>query len=1023
MLEGEPGIGKTRVLLAIEEMARQQGFISVGVTTDEEIRGPFLLARSIFMAPEVHEAAAGTPAEEPVLRAQNALVNQDDPSLQSLAPDHKLLRIFDLAAMGLRALAAESPVAILVDDLQWADDDSLRLLRYVIRANSTSPIFLALSTRPHEMTQVSEAVTLAADLGRMGVVRHLKLSRFTQTESAEFLQQVLGDRIDPTSAAVMHAQAEGVPFILAEQAQAYREAGLIQEIDAVWTLARNAERLLPSAVKTLIQRRVARLPRETKDCLADAAVLGQSFSLRDLHEVRKRLGDTECEAPALADALSHAVTTGILIQHPDGSAADFSFTHGQIREYAASALSAPRRRVIHGVIVDMLTKGSPLSPESQRLIAQHAQAAGMGELCAKASIEAAAGALENHAPEEALKMVQQAQTVATLPSDRIALLRLQDDALDMLRRPEQRLEGLAELAALSDALRDPHLELEVMRRRAAALRLAGDREAAAKLAHRASELAVSRGDLEAELAGRLEEGQALLGAELGEGYVQTPTEADLDGTEQAFKRAAELAEQLGDAPNLAAATRELGIVAVSRVRAWFIEGIQGGAHIGILRRITAGENLETILAAQEIAPVVREAQEHFRRALEIYEQLGDRRGAMSTVIAIAFISYAPEIHLSGSVKRIEEIRRLITRMQSFITDSERARADAQMLFGSLVYSRAKGFPDAALEKGEEAYTAARGLGEKSLEFASAGGVALVHAELGDLEEAEKWLGRAAALASTAPTPFRGRRLESWRGIVRAAAGDANGMRLHLERAVRLASDQEVPSGRCEALARLALEAAQLGVDLKDEQLQLLAERSAREAKSIIGTLPGHPLWGAMADAALSIVFLGRGELDAATESGRHAIAALETAMREDLWLEILLPAANAVIEGGTREEAEQLRDRLRLTLGLIAQRILDEKIRVRWFRSPTGRELTRLAGPLTLSAAHESQPEGEPAGLSESDSNLLRLLTEGRTNDEIADELGISAEEVARLLAEVSAKVGASSRADATAFALSKKLV
>jgi DNA-binding NarL/FixJ family response regulator len=179
----------------------------------------------------------------------------------------------------------------------------------------------------------------------------------------------------------------------------------------------------------------------------------------------------------------------------------------------------------------------------------------------------------------------------------------------------------------------------------------------------------------------------------------------------------------------------------------------------------------------------------------------------------------------------------------------------------------------------------------------------------------------------------------------------------------------------------------------------------------------------MADAALSIVFLGRGELDAATESGRHAIAALETAMREDLWLEILLPAANAVIEGGTREEAEQLRDRLRLTLGLIAQRILDEKIRVRWFRSPTGRELTRLAGPLTLSAAHESQPEGEPAGLSESDSNLLRLLTEGRTNDEIADELGISAEEVARLLAEVSAKVGASSRADATAFALSKKLV
>jgi DNA-binding NarL/FixJ family response regulator len=752
-------------------------------------------------------------------------------------------------------------------------------------------------------------------------------------------------------------------------------------------------------------------------------VLGKSFSLRDLHEVRRRLGDEPSETPALADALTPAVTAGILIQHPDGSAADFSFSHGQIREFAARALSAPRRRAIHGVIVEMLSSGGALSPEGQRLIAQHALAAGQGELCASASIQAAAGALDNHAPEEALRMVVQAQTIATLPRDRVALLRLQDDALDMLRQPEQRLEGLAQLAALADALGDSRLELEVMRRRAAAHRLAGDRVRAAELARQAAALSVERKDPEAELASRLEEGQALLGVELGEGYVQTPTEADLDGAAEAFTRAAVLAEELSDEPSLAAATRELGVIAMSRVRAWFIERFHAGDHIEVLRRITAGEQLDDVLATSAIAPVVKEAQDHFRRALEIYERLCDRRGAMSTVIAIAFISYAPEIHLSGSVKRIEEIRRLMTRMHSLTTDSERAKADAQMLFGSLVYSRAKGFPDAALTKGEEAYAAARGLGEASLEFASAGAVALVHAGLGNIEEAELWLGRAAAVASAAPTPFRARHLESWRGMVRSAAGDSDGMRQHLERAVQLAADQGLPSARCEALARLAAEAARLGAVGKDEQLLALAERSAMEARTIVPMLPGHPLWGAMADAALSIVSLTRGDSAAAADYGRKVTAALDGAMREDVWLEILLPAANALIEGGTQEEADQIRDQLRLTLALLAQRILDEDIRVLWFRSPIGRELTRLAGPLTAARVTDAQSQRESSSLVETETSLLRKLTEGRTNDEIAAELGTTEDEVVRRLAQLFAKLGASSRADATAFALMRGLV
>ena len=382
------------------------------------------------------------------------------------------------------------------------------MLRYVVRTAAASPIVLLLASRPDEMAFVNEAVTLLADIDRIGLLRRLKLGRFSQLDSAEFLRQLLGGQIDLPSAAVMHSQAEGVPFMLAEQAQAYRDAGMVQQIDGVWTLARNAERLLPSAVRTLIQRRAARLPMSTKTTLAEAAVLGRSFSLRDLRDIKLRLKDEPGEE--ISDSLAPAVAAGLLVQHGEASPADYGFTHDRVREYAADTLTQTRRRAIHNAIVEMLTADGDQPEESLPLIAHHALAAGRAELCARASIEAAQSALAAHAPEEALRLVGLAQPVASTASDRVALLQLQDDALDMLRRPAQRLEGLAQLSALVEALGDSHLELEVMLRRAAALRLSDDHERAAELAIRIQERASQQQDTEAELAASLELGQNLL---------------------------------------------------------------------------------------------------------------------------------------------------------------------------------------------------------------------------------------------------------------------------------------------------------------------------------------------------------------------------------------------------------------------------------------------------------------------------------------------------------------------------------
>ena len=96
-------------------------------------------------------------------------------------------------------------------------------------------------------------------------------------------------------------------------------------------------------------------------------------------------------------------------------------------------------------------------------------------------------------------------------------------------------------------------------------------------------------------------------------------------------------------------------------------------------------------------------------------------------------------------------------------------------------------------------------------------------------------------------------------------------------------------------------------------------------------------------------------------------------------------------------------------------------MRVEWFRNETGRELTRLAGPLVSTG--DQDLSSERPGLEEEDSRLLSLLVEGKTNREIADDIGADEQAVAIRLAELFVKIGASSRADATVAALVGGLV
>ena len=198
----------------------------------------------------------------------------------------------------------------------------------------------------------------------------------------------------------------------------------------------------------------------------------------------------------------------------------------------------------------------------------------------------------------------------------------------------------------------------------------------------------------------------------------------------------------------------------------------------------------------------------------------------------------------------------------------------------------------------------------------------------------------------------------------------------------LAADDGRPASRCEVMAALAARSAALGVEGRDAELLGLAERSANEAGRAGPHLSGHPPWAGQADAVLA-----RSRWHAATRGGPQptGVCAQRHSWRrrpEDPHLSILLPTARVLREVGA-PEAEVALGYVGYSAAMIAQRTLDESIRIRWFGGPLGRAVTELIGASDLRIGSAAAERGRR------EHRVVHLLEHGRTNAEIAAELGL----------------------------------
>ncbi|MDR7420684.1 MAG: adenylate/guanylate cyclase domain-containing protein [Armatimonadota bacterium] len=1011
-VEGEAGIGKTRMLEVAAQEALARGFGVVTVGADEELRGPFVLLRTLLVSTTMERLADQAGARESLEHARDVLWGRQQIG-GGLSPSEQMLRVYDMATVALRALAAARCLAILFDDIQWADEDSLKLIRYLVRTSSLDPLFIMLASRPESGVGVTPATALLADLERMRLVRRLRLERLGRLQTQQLLQQLLDGPVSAEAATTLHERGEGVPFFIVEFTRAFREARLLQQVEGTWKVSAAARSPVPASVQILIERRLAQLPGETRTVLADAAILGRRFRVADLARIESAVGGQPAGPAAVEDLLGAALRLNLVTQFTEGAAYDYSFTHDEVRGALMTGQPRHRRRSIHAAIVAMLAASAEGSVANLPALAHHSLEAGNHEQGIRYSIDAARAALQAHAPEEAIRAIDAARPSAASPRDRAELLCLRDDALAVLGRGRDRMATLAELAALAKALGDEALELQVTARRASAARLAGEYEQAADLAVQALTTAADRGDDRMALTAELELGQALMRTSLGESFMPAPTEVDLDGAAEAFERAAVLATRLVDLPSLAAARRELGVVENGRARRIFLAMVEHSPEV--LNALPLVDPSDDPRILEHFAKAKRLIGE----AIELYDQLGDRRSLMSSLIALAYANIIEETQY-GHAGRIEQIRRLRRGLQRLTSESERAESELHMLYSIHVYARGHGYPHLSLQRGAETFEAARAVGDHPLAFLAAGGVALTHIEMAAVPEADAWLDRAAATALEATKPLPARLMEMWRGLLRSAAGDTDGMQRHLDRALALATERGSPAGRCELLALLAIGCAYHGVARSDADLLAQAEAHARDALQLAAVLPGDLPWEARARAALGEVALARGDAPGAAQAAIAALDGLKRTRTGSFYPFVLpdvLLAVARCLDGVNDPRAHLFRTETRLILDRVAEATRDDTVRARWFQAPVQAGLTRLVGAAATPGKEHTTGEMR-AGLTERQAEILRHVTSGQTNGEIAKQLEMSEQAVVVELDRIFAALGVSTKGQATAVAV-----
>lgn len=373
LIQGEPGIGKTRLL---EELTQRlwigDGCVLWGRAFESEMLRPYGVWVDAFRSIQ---------ADEFLSDLATLLLDTENSASGTLDRG----RLFDAAVQFIHQLAVHrSPVLVVLDDIQWLDEASVAFLHYASRLLSKAPVQFVCAARKQELAENLSVYKFLQALHREHRIQVLELLPLSQTHTAELTQQ-LGVEVDADR---VFTDSGGNPLFVLEIARA-----LLQQEGSAPGQFGNLE--------TLIQGRLFQLHEAARDLVPWAAALGRSFSPTTLACV------TDSPLPRLLTAIEQLEQHGII--RPGSilqGEISYDFVHDIVRQVAYQQISAPRRQLIHVHIAHALN--ALVSSDSALIndVAHHASLGGDHPLAASASLSAAERCLRVFAYIEASELAQ-----------------------------------------------------------------------------------------------------------------------------------------------------------------------------------------------------------------------------------------------------------------------------------------------------------------------------------------------------------------------------------------------------------------------------------------------------------------------------------------------------------------------------------------------------------------------------------------------------------------------------------------
>ncbi|MCQ9180471.1 AAA family ATPase [Streptomyces sp. IBSBF 2953] len=961
LIGGEAGVGKTRLVEEFASAAGRRGAVvalggCVEIGADGLPFAPFSTALRALRRALPDELAACAAGQEQELAR---LLPELGQSRTGRHDEEGMARLFELTARLLERVAAEHTVVLVLEDLHWADASTRHLLSYLLRTLRTGRLVVLATYRADDIHRRHPLRPLLAELDRLRTVRRLELARLTRDEVCRQIAGILAHEPDPAQVDDIFERSDGNAFFVEELAVAAHEGCCTG---------------LTDSLRDLLLVRVETLPESAQHVARIVAEGGSTVEYRLLDAVARLAEDD------LIEALRAAVNANLLLATPDGDG--YRFRHSLVREAVSDDLLPGERARLNRRYAEALQDDPTLVPADERVmrLASYWYHAHDPAKALPAVLDASVEARSRRAYSEQLRLLERAMELwESAPQDVRAAL-----------RPVDYTEAYPPCGC--DPATTPLRYLDLMAEAAVAGRYCGERERALKIAKRALRLLEDEDD--PLRAAWFWMQRSRLARSLGRG----------SGREE-LATAQELLRGLP--PSAVHAEVLTHIANWSTIHAPGPEAYDAAERAVQYARMVGSR--ETELDARQILGVLMVHAGHIEAGLAELHEVRER----------ALAEDAPSVALNAYVNLPSELEAV-----------GRSQEAVPMLEKGLDFARRHGPPDTeawvwgnlaesllSLGRWDEADRACAAAGRVGQGVAVRGVHATLRAELalarGDLTEAERQLDAGRNFfGSQEHAPQHHLPLTRLAVQLAAAQGRPLDARAHVEPVL----DRGFPLGTQRDAWPLLLAAASVEADARalpaaDAGRAGLLARIRAAAKKLVTIAPvwrAHELW-VRAE-------LLRAEGRTAPDDWCEVVTAFERLERPYDLARTRYRLAEALLATGGESERDRAAELLRLAHAVAAHlgaRPLADAVAL------LGRRARLLLAPVAGRTDAPAAPADPLAalGLTSRERDVLRLVSEGRTNRQIAEELFISPKTASVHVSNILSKLDVSGRGEAAAVA------